>query len=191
MRRYSRRVAAGVVAVTGAVALSAISCSGGDVVDPTATAVPPVQQVAGDLSYQDLLPPSRQGIAPSIQEHAVTRVATTPTPRPEVSEALAQRIAKQEFAREGLRIRFPDVEPAGTFLATRRLLIVLSGVRESRFSFSSAGDPEDRFWVVNFRVVGPVNLPAQFVGAVIDARSGDVANVFIGEAAPLPPPGLP
>ncbi len=191
MGRYGRRIAAVAVSVTGATALAAIACSGSDIADPTVTPVPPVQQVAGDLSYQELLPPSRQGIAPSLQDDAVTRVATTPTPRPVVSETLARRIAEQQFARESLQIRFPNIEPAGTFLTTRRLLIVLSGVRESRFSFSSEGDPADRFWVVNFRVIGPVNLPAQFVGAVIDARSGDVANVFIGEAAPLPPPRLP
>ena len=159
MSRYGRRVAGVIVAATGVAAPGAIACSGGEVAVPTATPVPPVQQVAGDLSHQELLPPSRQGIAPSLQHDAVTRVATTPTPRPVVSEALAQRIAEQEFARDGLRIRFPDVEPAGTFLATRRLMIALSGERGGRFPSSLAGEESDRFWVVNFRVVGPSTCP--------------------------------
>ena len=79
MGRHGRKVTAMVVVVTGATALVAIACSGSEAAVPTATPVPPVQEVAGDLSYRELLPPSRQRIAPSLQDAAVTRVAVTPT----------------------------------------------------------------------------------------------------------------
>ncbi len=190
MSRYGRKVAAAVV-VAGATALAALACSGSEAAEPTATPVPPIQQVAGDLSYQELLPPLRQGIAPSLQDAAVTRVAVTPTPRPVVSEALAQRIAEQHFARGDLQILYPGIEPAGAFLTTRKLLIAFGGESQIGFPITEPGEDSNRYWVVNFRSRAPDRFLSEYVGVVVDAQSGDVIRVFFGERAPIPPPRLP
>lgn len=188
MGRYGRRLGA---TITIMAAMAVYGCTESDSPGPAATSVPPVQQVAGDLSYQDLLPESRQGIAPSLQDDAVTRLPTTPTARPTVSEALAQRIAEQHFAVGSLRIQYPEIEPAGAVLVSRRLMLALSTARNPSIGANLPGDEASRYWLVNFQAASSINLSAGFVGAVIDAETGDVVRVFLGENAPITPPRIP
>ncbi len=188
MMRYGR---AGICVCVCTAALVSLACSDGRVTDATATPVPPVQQVAGEFSAQELLPPSRRGIAPALQDDAVTHVAVTPTPRPAVSEALAQRIAEQWFNRPDNPFPRDDLNFIGAFLTTRQQLIASEDVWGTRFPVSGSGSSTDQFWVVNFIEDGPVNLPADFAGAVVDAESGLVVNSFFQISVPPSPPRVP
>ena len=54
----------------------------------------------------------------------------------------------------------------------------------TRFPVSGSGSSTDQFWAVNFIEDGPVNLPADFAGAVVDAESGLVVNSFFQISVP-------